>query len=421
MSDFNTIDEVLDDLAAGHMVVLVDERAVDIDGTELVGEGELVMVAELADSGAVNFVARHAGGPVYVAAARERLEALGFDLTRRAEQGPRGATYVVPVNAREILGTGVSAYERALTIRKLADPGSVGADFVQPGHVTPVAAQAGGVLRRAGHTEGSVDLARLAGFQPVAVLASVLDDDGGLASTPYLLEFAAEHGLKIASIRDLIAHRRRSEKLIALEAQAAMPTRYGEFTACAYRSLVDGSPYIALVMGDVSTGEPTLVRMHSCCVTGDALGSSLCDCGEQLEHSMAMIAAEGRGVIVYIQSHEGRGIGIIHKLKAYELQQKQGLDTIEANHALGLPADSREYGIGAQVLQDLGLRQLRLLTNNPRKRVGLDGHGLTVVEQVSIEATPNPHNIRYLRTKRDRMGHTNLLDEPQEDTDAQSA
>jgi len=260
----------------------------------------------------------------------------------------------------------------------------------------------------------------IAGYQPVAVLASILNTEGELASTPYLLEFAAAHGLKVASIRDLIAHRRRSEKLVELQARAKMPTRHGEFVAYAYRSLVDSSPYIALVMGDVSDGSPTLVRMHSCCVTGDALGSNLCDCGEQLQRAMAIIAEAGRGVIVYIQSHEGRGIGILHKLKAYELQQQQGLDTIEANHALGLPADSRDYGIGAQVLHDLGLRQLRLLTNNPRKRVGLDGYGLTVVEQVSIEASPNPHNIRYLRTKRDRMGHATLLNE-HEGSDAQSA
>lgn len=416
--DFNTIDEVVEELAAGRMIVLVDERAVDVDGTELVGEGELVMVAELADSNTINFMSRHAGGPLYVAAERARLEFLGLQQTQA--QGPRGAAYMGSVNSINVDGTGVSAHDRATTIRTLAEPDSTRADFQSPGHVTPIAAQSGGVLRRAGHTEASADLARLAGHQPVAALASILNDDGELASTPYLLEFAERHGLKVASIRDLIAQRRRSEKLVELQARAKMPTKYGEFTAYAYRSLVDSSPYIALVMGDVSDGSPTLVRMHSCCVTGDALGSSLCDCGDQLQAAMAMIADEGRGVIVYIQSHEGRGIGILHKLKAYELQQEQGLDTIEANHALGFPADSRDYGIGAQVLFDLGLRQLRLLTNNPRKRVGLDGYGLTVMEQVSIEASPNPHNIRYLRTKRDRMGHVTLLNEP-EGSDAQSA
>ena len=420
MSDFNTIEEILEELAGGGMVVLVDERAVDVDGSDLVGEGELIMIAELADADSVNFIARHAGGPVYVAADRERLEAAGLELARPGGGGPRGAAYMTSVNAREVGGTGVSAQERALTIRRLADPRSRGSDFVQPGHVTPIAAQPGGVLRRAGHTEASVDLARVAGFQPVAVLASVLDGKGELASTPYLLEFAASHGLKIATIRDLIAHRRRSEKLIELQAQASMPTRHGEFTAYAYRSLVDGSPYIALAMGEIADGAPALVRMHSCCVTGDALGSHLCDCGEQLQRAMSMISAEGRGVIVYIQSHEGRGIGLIHKLKAYELQQSQGLDTVEANHALGLPADSRDYGIGAQVLYDLGLRQLRLLTNNPRKRVGLDGYGLTVVEEVPLAAEPNRHNIDYLRTKRDRMGHITLLSD-REEPDAQSA
>ncbi|MFH1567802.1 MAG: GTP cyclohydrolase II, partial [Gemmatimonadota bacterium] len=326
-------------------------------------------------------------------------------------QGPRGASYMVSVNAVDAAGTGVSAHDRALTVRRLADPASTAADFVQPGHVTPLAAQPGGVLRRAGHTEAAVDLMRLAHFEPVAIIAAILDDGGEVASTPYLLEFAARHGLKIATIRDLIAHRRRSEKLIQLEARARMPTRYGEFTCYAYRSLVDGSPYIALVLGDVSDGSDTLVRMHSSCVTGDALGSHLCDCGDQLTRSFELIAAAGRGVIVYIQQHEGRGIGIVHKLKAYELQQEKGLDTIEANHALGLPADARDYGVGAQVLYDLGLRRVRFLTNNPQKRVGLEGYGLTVVEQVPIAAEPNPHNIRYLTTKRDRMGHTLILGE----------
>ncbi len=419
MSDFDPIEEVIEALQAGQMIVLVDERAVDVDGSELVGEGELMMVAELADSNAVHFLSRHAGGPVYVAAESSHLERLGLDAA--GGTSPRGASYMMPVNARDVDGTGVSAHERALTIRRLADPDSVSRDFVQPGHVTPIAAQSGGVLRRAGHTEGSVDLARLATFSPpVAVLASILDDEGEVASTPYLLDFANRHGLKVATLRDLIAYRSRSEKLVRLEAKARMPTQHGEFTAYAYRSLVDSSPYIALVMGDVDDGGPTLVRMHSCCVTGDALGSNLCDCGEQLQAAMAMIAAEGRGVIVYIQSHEGRGIGVLHKIKAYELQQEQGLDTIEANHALGLPADSRDYGIGAQVLHDLGLRELRLLTNNPRKRVGLKGYGLTVVEQVAIVAEPNPHNIRYLRTKRDRMGHATLLEEG-DHPDAKSA
>ena len=316
---------------------------------------------------------------------------------------------MVSVNAATMDGTGVSAHERALTIRKLADPHSTPADFVQPGHVTPLQAQPGGVLKRAGHTEASVDLADLADFQPVALISAILDEDGEVASTPYLLDFARRHGFKIATIKDLIAHRRRTEKLIELEAEATVPTRYGEFTMYAYRSLVDDMPYIALVMGTVDDGQDTLVRMHSGCLTGDALGSLMCDCGDQLHNSFEMIASAGRGVIVYIPHHEGRGIGIIHKLKAYELQRSEGLDTIEANHALGFPMDLRDYGIGAQVLYDLGLRRIRSLTNNPKKHVGLEGYGLTVVEQVPIEALPNPHNIRYLRTKRDRMGHATLL------------
>lgn len=409
MPDFNSIEEIIGELQKGRMVVLVDERSRDLDGTETVGEGELIMVAELVTSDAVNFMMRQAGGVPVVTATREWLEARKLHLMVPDGQGPRGASIMVAVNAVGILGTGVSAYDRALTIRRLGDPQSRPEDFAQPGHVTPLRAQPGGVLRRAGHTEASVDLARMAGFQPVAAMATILDERGELASTPYLLAFARQHGFKIATIRDLIAYRRRTEKLIRLEARTVMPTRYGEFQVYAYRSLVDDNPYIALVMGEVDDGRDTLVRMHSACLTGDVLGSYLCDCGPQLERSFEMIAAEGRGVIVYIQHHEGRGIGIIHKLKAYELQ-RQGLDTVEANHALGFPMDARDYGIGAQVLHDLGLRRVRFLTNNPTKRVGLEAYGLTVVEQVPIEIPPNPHNLRYLRTKRDRMGHTLHLD-----------
>ncbi len=410
MPGFNTIEDVIEDLQNGRMVVLVDERDTDIDGQEAVGEGELMMLAELTTADSINFMMRHAGNPPMVTASKEHLEALELHQTVPGTQRPRGASIMVSVNARDTENTGVSAQDRALTIRKLSDPASTPENFIQPGHVTPLRAQPGGVLRRAGHTEASVDLAQIADSRPVAVIAAILDETGKLADTPYLLDFAHEHGFKIATIHDLIAHRRRTEKLIHLEAKSPMPTRFGEFNAYAYRSLVDDNPYIAMVYGDVSSGEPTLVRMHSGCLTGDALGSLLCDCGEQLERSMRLIAVAGSGVIVYIQHHEGRGIGILHKLKAYELQQQEGLDTIEANHALGHPMDSRDYGIGAQVLYDLGLRQVRFLTNNPKKRVGLEAYGLTVVEQVPIEADPNPHNIRYLETKRDKMGHTILLE-----------
>ncbi|MCC7265166.1 MAG: GTP cyclohydrolase II [Candidatus Latescibacteria bacterium] len=413
MSDFNTIDEIIADLLQGRMVVLVDERDLEVDGTEVVGEGELMMVAELVSSEALNFMVRHTGSSLHVAAGKERLDQLGLGLMVPDSQGPRGTAMVRSVNAAHSSGSGISAHDRALTIRKLADPHSRPADFVQPGHLTPLQAQPGGVLRRAGHTEAAVDLAQLAGFQPVALIASILDEQGEVASTPYLLGFARQHGLKIATIKDLIAHRRRTEKLIVLEARAPMPTAYGEFTVYAYRSLVDNNPYLALTLGELDGEQDTLVRMHSGCLTGDALGSYLCDCGEQLHRSFEMIAAEGRGVIVYIQHHEGRGIGILHKLKAYQLQRDQGLDTIEANHALGLPMDARDYGIGAQVLYDLGLRRVRFLTNNPKKRVGLEGYGITVVEQVPIASSPNPHNIRYLLTKRDRMGHHTLLREDQ--------
>ena len=408
MSDFNTVDEVVEDLQRGKMVVLVDERATDTDGSERVGEGELLMLAEMVTSDAINFMARYAAGPLNVPADRRRIEQLQLEMMPGG-QAPRGASVVVSVNAATVEGTGVSANERSITIRRLADPNCSPRDFVQPGHITPLQARPGGVLKRAGHTEAAVDLARLSGCQPVALISAILDDEGELASTPYLLKFALENGFKIATISDLIAYRRRTEKLIALETRASLPTRFGEFTVFAYRSLVDGNPYIALVMGDVSDGSDTLVRMHSGCLTGDVMGSYLCDCGEQLEHSLEMISAERRGVLVYIQHHEGRGIGLLHKLKAYELQQRDGLDTVEANHALGLPMDPRDYGIGAQVLYDIGVRRVRFLTNNPKKRVGLEAYGLTLVEQVPIETSPNPHNIEYLRTKRDKMGHSILL------------
>ena len=415
MADFDSIPELIADLSRGRMVVVVDERRQAPDGLVTVGEGELILAAQHATPEAVNFMVRQAGSQPAVAAAAERLDALHLRAAVPDGQGPRGAAVMVAVDAQPLAGTGVSARDRALTIRKLADPDSRAADFVQPGHVTPLRARAGGVLRRAGHTEAAVDLARLAQLEPVAAMATILDETGELASTERLLAFARQHELKIATIGDLIAFRRRTERLIALEARTVMPTRYGEFQVYAYRSLVDDNPYIALAMGPVDDGRPTLVRMHSACLTGDVLGSLLCDCGQQLDRSFRMIAAEGRGVVVYIQHHEGRGIGIIHKLKAYELQ-RQGLDTVDANLALGFPPDARDYGIGAQVLYDLGLRQVRFLTNNPTKRVGLEAYGLTVVEQVPIEAPPNPHNIRYLRTKRDRMGHELHLD-PESESD----
>lgn len=409
MPDFNTIDEIVEDLQNGRMVVVVDERATSGEGDEIVGEGELMMIAELATAETIHFMARHAGSAPTVAATRAHLERLGIREINTNARGPRGASIMVSVNARDVEGTGVSARDRAQTIRRLTDAKSTPDDFVQPGHVTPLMAQTGGVPKRAGHTEAAVDLAQMTHCQPVALMAAILDEDGNVADTPCLLEFARQHDFKIATIHDLIAHRRRTEKLVHCEAISPMPTQFGQFTAYAYRSLVDNNPYLALVYGDVSDGEDTLVRMHSGCLTGDALGSMLCDCGEQLQRSMQMIVNEGRGVIVYIQHHEGRGIGILHKLKAYELQQSKGLDTIEANHALGHPTDSRDYGIGAQVLHDLGLRKVRFLTNNPKKRVGLEAYGLSVVEQVSIESTPNPHNLRYLETKRDKMGHITLL------------
>ena len=392
------------------MVVLVDERGQDVDGTELVGEGELMTLAESVTPQTINFMARHASGPLNVTASGARLEALGLKLATGGH-GPRGAAVMVSVNTREVSGTGVSAHDRAATIRKLADPASLPDDFVQPGHITPLRAQVGGVLRRAGHTEASVDMAVLAGCQPVGLISAILDEDGEVASTPYLLEFARQHGLKIASIKDLIAYRRRTEKLISLEARSTMPTRFGEFELFAYRSLVDDSPYIALVMGDVSDGEDTLVRMHSACLTGDALGSFLCDCGDQLQQSLELIAREGRGVLVYIQNHEGRGIGILHKMKAYQLQRTEGLDTIEANHALGLPHGCPGLWHRSPGPARPGVERRPVPHQQSEEASGSGGirpHRRR--GRCPSLPTRTPHNIRYLKTKRDKMGHTTLLE-----------
>jgi 3,4-dihydroxy 2-butanone 4-phosphate synthase/GTP cyclohydrolase II len=312
--------------------------------------------------------------------------------------------FTVSVDAREGVSTGISAADRARTIRLLADPSASPHDLARPGHLFPLRYAEGGVLRRAGHTEAGVDLARLAGLQPAAVICEIVNDDGTMRRLPDLATFAAEHGLVLISIADLIPYRRRFEKQVERVVEARIPTRFGAFRAMGYRSTLDGREHVALVAGDLGDGQDVLVRLHSECLTGDVFGSLRCDCGPQLDAALAAVAAEGRGVVLYVRGHEGRGIGLLHKLQAYQLQDG-GADTVDANLNLGLPADARDYGIGAQMLVDLGVRTMRLLSNNPAKRAGLEGYGLRVVGRVPLAVRPNPENLRYLRTKRDRMGH----------------
>jgi 3,4-dihydroxy 2-butanone 4-phosphate synthase/GTP cyclohydrolase II len=321
-------------------------------------------------------------------------------------QDKRGTAYTVTVDAREGVTTGISAADRAHTIRLLADPDAKSVDFARPGHVVPLRAKEGGVLRRPGHTEAAVDLARLAGLPPAGVLCEIVSakDPGEMARRDELEVFAAEHDLVLITIADLIAYRRRFEKQVVRVAEARIPTLHGEFTAIGFDSLLDGVEHIALITGDIGDGTDVLVRVHSECLTGDVLGSLRCDCGPQLDAALAAVAAEGRGVVLYVRGHEGRGIGLMHKLQAYQLQDA-GADTVDANLALGMPADARDYGTGAQILVDLGVRSMRLLTNNPAKRAGLEGYGLTITGRVPLPTRPNPENLRYLRTKRDRMGH----------------
>jgi 3,4-dihydroxy 2-butanone 4-phosphate synthase/GTP cyclohydrolase II len=349
-------------------------------------------------------MATHGRGLICLALTSERCDQLNLDLmTAKNESGFKTA-FTISIEAREGVSTGISAHDRAHTIQVAVDPRSEPHDLVQPGHVFPLKAKGGGVLERAGQTEAAVDLARLAGLIPAGVICEVMKDDGTMARVPDLVEYCERHELKMITVADLIAYRQRTERLIERVAEAVLPTAFGEFTAVGFRSLVDGKHHVAMVKGDVA-GEPDiLVRMHSECLTGDVFHSLRCDCGQQLESALAMIEREGRGVLVYL-AQEGRGIGLLNKLKAYKLQEENGLDTVEANVALGLPVDLRDYGIGAQILTDLGLSSIRILTNNPKKIIGLEGYGLSVSEQLPIQVIANPHNEGYLRTKRDRMGH----------------
>ncbi len=395
-----TVEEAIQDYRQGRFVIIVDDE-------DRENEGDLTLAAQFVTPEAINFMTKYGRGLVCIPMTGERLDELRVPMMVGDNKSRFGTAFTVSVEARDGVSTGISAHDRAATVRVLTDPATRPEDLVMPGHMFPLRAREGGVLVRAGQTEAAIDLARLAGLYPAAVLCEIMKADGTMARLPDLKRFAARHRLKVLSVNNLISYRIQRERLVRRMAETKLPTRWGEVRLVAYRSIIDPDEHAALVIGDVSTPEPVLVRVHSQCVTGDVFHSLRCDCGEQVELAMERIAEEGRGVFVYMRQ-EGRGIGFCNKIRAYALQDTQGLDTVEANEALGFPADRRDYGIGMQILVDLGLRKIRLLTNNPSKRAGLEGYGLEVVERIPIIAQPNPHNMRYLETKRDKLGH--LLD-----------
>lgn len=395
--DPGTIDMALAAIARGEMVVI-------IDSPERENEGDLMMAAEHVTPAAINFMATEGRGLICAPMSQEDLDRLGVPPMVARNTDPKRTAFHVSVDHRDMTTTGISASDRANTIRALSNPRSRGLDFTQPGHVFPLAYRRGGVLKRAGHTEAAVDLCRMAGLSGTSVICEIAGVDGEMARLPSLLEFAERHGLVIISIADIIAHRWKSEKLISRVSEAVLPLEQGTFTAIGYRDRVDDQEHVALVMGDVGDRPGVLVRMHSECLTGDVFGSRRCDCGAQLISALDAVAREGCGTVVYLRGHEGRGIGLLEKLSAYALQDR-GLDTVEANLALGHPPDRRDYGIGMQILVDLGIREMRLLTNNPAKRAGLEGYGLIVQDRVPLRTTATAENVQYLRTKRDRLGH----------------
>jgi 3,4-dihydroxy 2-butanone 4-phosphate synthase/GTP cyclohydrolase II len=397
VTPFSAIEEALEDIVQGKMVVVCDDA-------DRENEGDLTMAAQFATPEAINFMAKEGRGLICLSLTAERCDELGLDLMAAKNESPFETPFTVSIEAREGVTTGISAHDRAHTIQVAIDPGTRPHDLVQPGHVFPLKSRSGGVLERAGQTEAAVDLARLAGLNPSGVICEVMNDDGTMARVPDLARYCARHGLRMITVADLIAYRRIHDKLVERVVSTSLPTGFGEFEAVGYRSLIDDKHHVALVKGEVAGQPDVLVRVHSECLTGDVFHSLRCDCGDQLESALAMIEREGCGVLLYL-AQEGRGIGLLNKLRAYRLQE-DGLDTVDANLRLGLPADLRDYGIGAQILSDLGLSSIRILTNNPKKIRGLEGYGLSVTAQVPIEHTPNPHNERYLRTKAERMGHT---------------
>ena len=394
--EFNAIDAVVADLRKGRMVIVVDDA-------DRENEGDLIMAAQFVTAEAINFMAKYGRGLICAPTTSERLQQLGIERMVRQNRETFKTDFQISVDAARGITTGISAADRAETIHIMARPTAVPEDLVQPGHVFPLRARPGGVLQRAGHTEAAVDLVRLAGCRPIGVICEIMSDDGSMARLPELIRFAKKHRLKICTIADLIEFRRRQEKLVERIEVVKLPTDYGDFDLYLYRSKLDAQHHLALVHGQVAGQPDVLVRVHSECLTGDVFGSRRCDCGPQLHQAMRQIAEAGRGVIVYMRQ-EGRGIGLAPKIRAYKLQE-QGYDTVEANKKLGYDMDLREYGLGAQILADQGLRTIRLLTNNPRKVVGLEGYGLEIVEQVPIRVKPNPHNARYLETKRKKLGH----------------
>ncbi|HZN87512.1 MAG TPA: bifunctional 3,4-dihydroxy-2-butanone-4-phosphate synthase/GTP cyclohydrolase II [Thermoleophilaceae bacterium] len=393
---FSTIEEAIEDIRAGRMVVVCDAE-------DRENEGDLTLAAQFATPEAINFMATHARGLICLALTPERCDALGLDLMAAKNESKFETAFTVAIEAREGVTTGISAHDRARTIQVAIDPSTRPHDLVQPGHVFPLKARAGGVLERTGQTEAAVDLARLAGLNPAGVICEVMNEDGTMARVPDLERYCVTHGLRIVTVADLIAYRRRHDKLVERVAEARLPTTFGDFNVVGFRSLVDGKHHVAMVKGEVDGEDDVLVRVHSECLTGDVFHSLRCDCGQQLEDALVRIEQEGRGVLLYL-AQEGRGIGLLNKLRAYKLQE-EGRDTVDANLELGLPADLRDYGIGAQILVDLGLSSIRLLTNNPKKIVGLEGYGLEVTDQIPIEHRPNAHNEGYLRAKREKLGH----------------
>ena len=401
-----TITEALEDIRNGKMIVLVDNE-------DRENEGDLVIAAEYAGPETINFMAKYGRGLICAAMTQESLDRLDLKLMCPENQDKFCTAFTISVDAKEGTTTGISAHDRALTIKALIDERTRPEDLLRPGHIFPLAAKKGGVLVRAGHSEGSVDLARLAGLKSAAVICEILNEDGTMARRPDLDVFAQQHGLKIATISDLIKYRQHRDRLVKRVSEATLPTQFGDFTIIAYETQVDTFTHVALVKGDVAGRENVLVRVHSECLTGDVFASFRCDCGSQLHKAMEMISQEGLGALLYMRQ-EGRGIGLGNKIMAYHLQE-QGLDTVEANIKLGFPSDLRDYGIGAQMLVDLGIHTIRLLTNNPKKVIGLDGYGLEIVERVSIEIPPIKDNYRYLKTKKDKMGHLILNDNEKPD------